>query len=49
MMIPLSKTVLLGLGAVNGVHAWGALGHATVAYVAQHYVSSDTASWWVII
>ncbi|KAK5800846.1 hypothetical protein VI817_003058 [Penicillium citrinum] len=26
-------------------HAWGALGHATVAYVAQHYVSPEAASW----
>ncbi|KAJ5988439.1 hypothetical protein N7481_003649 [Penicillium waksmanii] len=40
-----SNTVLLTLGAVNGAHAWGVLGHATVAYVAQHYVSSETASW----
>ncbi|KAJ5594595.1 uncharacterized protein N7459_000803 [Penicillium hispanicum] len=36
---------LVVFGASRGVDAWGALGHATVAYIAQHYVSSSTASW----
>ncbi|CAL5873920.1 uncharacterized protein PFLUO_LOCUS8204 [Penicillium psychrofluorescens] len=44
-MAPLSKLALVALGTVKGVAAWGVLGHATVAYVAQNYVSSDTASW----
>lgn len=44
-MSPLSKVALVTLGVVNGANAWGALGHATVAYVAQHYVSSSTESW----
>ncbi|KAK5996082.1 Nuclease PA3 [Cladobotryum mycophilum] len=40
-----SKIALVTLGALQGVHAWGALGHATVAYIAQHYLTADTASW----
>ena len=31
--------------AARGAFAWGALGHATVAYVAQNYLNDDTASW----
>ncbi|KAF2841472.1 S1/P1 nuclease, partial [Patellaria atrata CBS 101060] len=27
------------------VYAWGTLGHTTVAYVAQHFVSAKTAKW----
>jgi hypothetical protein len=46
-MAPLSKLALVTSGVVNGANAWGVLGHATVAYIAQHYVSSDTASWYV--
>ncbi|KAJ7893736.1 putative nuclease PA3, partial [Mycena olivaceomarginata] len=30
---------------LQGVHAWGVLGHATVAYIAQNYLTADTASW----
>ncbi|KAF9888813.1 hypothetical protein FE257_008182 [Aspergillus nanangensis] len=44
-MTSLFKAALILSGAVNGVQAWGSLGHATVAYVAQHYVSSSTAAW----
>ncbi|KAI0473671.1 nuclease s1 [Xylariaceae sp. FL0804] len=33
------------LAAPHGAQAWGSLGHATVAYIAQNYVSSSTASW----
>ncbi|KAJ5261357.1 hypothetical protein N7478_011952 [Penicillium angulare] len=40
-----SKLVFVSFGVINTVNAWGVLGHATVAYVAQHYLSSDTASW----
>lgn len=46
-MTRLSNVALVTLGAVNGVNAWGALGHATVAYIAQNFVDSDTASWYV--
>ncbi|KAJ5175679.1 uncharacterized protein N7482_001556 [Penicillium canariense] len=44
-MAPLSKITLVTLGSVGGANAWGALGHATVAYVAQNYVSASTAAW----
>lgn len=44
-MARLSKVALVTLGSLSGVNAWGTLGHATVAYIAQHYVSSSTASW----
>ncbi|KAJ5890491.1 Nuclease PA3 [Penicillium subrubescens] len=44
-MARLSKVAIVTLGSLSGVNAWGTLGHATVAYIAQHYVSSSTASW----
>lgn len=44
-MLSLSKTTLVSLAALQGVNAWGKLGHATVAYVAQHYLTPETASW----
>lgn len=37
--------ILLGLTAAQGTYAWGVLGHATVAYIAQNYINSDVASW----
>ena len=43
----ISKSLLVTLAALRGVHGWGVLGHATVAYVAQHYLNADTASWLV--
>lgn len=44
-MASVSKVAFVTFGLLNGVNAWGALGHATVAYVAQHYLSADTATW----
>ena len=44
-MVGLSKVALVGFGFAHGANAWGVLGHATVAYVAQHYLSPSTASW----
>ncbi|TQS33460.1 hypothetical protein Golomagni_06195, partial [Golovinomyces magnicellulatus] len=44
-MLTLSKSALVSLAALQGAHAWGKLGHATVAYVAQNYVTSETAQW----
>ena len=41
----MTSYALLGLAAAQGAHAWGVVGHATVAYVAQNYVTSETASW----
>ncbi|KAJ5548541.1 hypothetical protein N7513_005775 [Penicillium frequentans] len=44
-MASLSKVAFVTFGLMNGANAWGALGHATVAYVAQSYLSADTATW----
>ncbi|KAJ6562481.1 putative nuclease PA3 [Mycena capillaripes] len=41
----MASYLLIGLATLQGVHAWGVLGHATVAYVAQNYVTPQTASW----
>lgn len=38
-------SLLLTLTALQGVSAWGTLGHETIAYIAQHYVSASTATW----
>ncbi|CAK5274326.1 unnamed protein product [Mycena citricolor] len=40
----LLSAVLLGV-YVSAAQAWGVLGHATVAYVAQNFVKSTTATW----
>ena len=37
--------LIAGLAAAPVAHAWGVLGHAAVAYVAQNYVDEGTASW----
>ncbi|CAM1509800.1 Fc.00g001350.m01.CDS01 [Cosmosporella sp. VM-42] len=39
------KSLLLTLGAMRGVYSWGVLGHATVAYIAQHFLHDEVASW----
>ncbi|KAK2612089.1 hypothetical protein QQS21_001818 [Conoideocrella luteorostrata] len=44
-MPSLLNSALVGLAATQGVHAWGRLGHATVAYIAQNYLTSEAASW----
>ncbi|KAM0481886.1 hypothetical protein ACHAPX_003215 [Trichoderma viride] len=44
-MPSISKVALTALASVQGAQAWGVLGHATVAYIAQHYLNSATASW----
>ncbi|KAJ7647757.1 S1/P1 nuclease-domain-containing protein [Roridomyces roridus] len=41
----MSAYLILGLATLQGAHAWGVLGHATVAYVAQNYLTSATATW----
>lgn len=43
----LFRISLLSFGFAHGANAWGVLGHATVAYVAQHYLSAGTTSWYV--
>ncbi|EKV11886.1 Nuclease PA3, putative [Penicillium digitatum] len=44
-MASLTSIAFVTFGVIYGANAWGALGHATVAYVAQHYLSSEAASW----
>ncbi|KAJ5930851.1 hypothetical protein N7466_006344 [Penicillium verhagenii] len=44
-MASFSKIAFVAFGLTSGANAWGALGHATVAYVAQHYLAADTATW----
>ena len=42
-----STTALLAAVALlpSSVYGWGSLGHQTIAYIAQDFVSSSTASW----
>ncbi|KAJ6559291.1 S1/P1 nuclease-domain-containing protein [Mycena sp. CBHHK59/15] len=40
-----SSYLVLGLATLHGVSAWGVLGHATVAYIAQNYLTAPAASW----
>ncbi|CAG7947385.1 unnamed protein product [Penicillium nalgiovense] len=44
-MVSISKIAFVTFGVIHGANAWGALGHATVGYVAQQYISSEAASW----
>lgn len=37
--------VLALLSLAPSVYGWGAMGHQTVGYVAQHYLSSATVTW----
>ncbi|KAF7366371.1 putative s1 p1 nuclease [Mycena sanguinolenta] len=41
----MASYALLGLATLQGVRAWGVLGHATIAYIAQNYVTSEVESW----
>ncbi|KAH8895960.1 S1/P1 nuclease [Thozetella sp. PMI_491] len=41
----ISHSLVLGLASLQGAHAWGVLGHATVAYIAQNFVTSDVKTW----
>jgi len=45
----MTRSLLLALPfalqALPSVHAWGTLGHTTVAYLAQNFVSPKTAKW----
>lgn len=38
-------SLLFSLTALRGAAAWGTLGHTTIAYLAQNYVSNSTALW----
>ncbi|KAJ7321993.1 S1/P1 nuclease-domain-containing protein [Mycena albidolilacea] len=41
----MASYIVLGLASLHGVRAWGVLGHATVAYVAQNFVTAEVATW----
>lgn len=41
----MASYIIAGLAAAPGAHAWGTLGHATVAYIAQNYLKDDVVSW----
>lgn len=41
------SSLLLTVVTLQGVKAWGSLGHATVAYIAQNYVTEEVATWYV--
>ncbi|KAK5109454.1 hypothetical protein LTR62_007014 [Meristemomyces frigidus] len=38
-------SAILALAAARGTYAWGALGHETVAYIAQDFVKPTTKTW----
>ena len=45
-MLPLmAVSILLGLLAAQPAHAWGTVGHETVAYIASNFVKSSTKTW----
>lgn len=44
-MLSSAKTLALASAALPAASAWGTLGHATVAYVAQNYVDDTVATW----
>lgn len=41
------SALLITLATLQGVRAWGSLGHATIAYIAQNYVTDEVATWFV--
>jgi hypothetical protein len=41
-MAPLKSFFLPAIAALPAAHAWGSLGHTTVAFIAQNFVSQDT-------
>ncbi|CAK7201636.1 hypothetical protein SEUCBS139899_004345 [Sporothrix eucalyptigena] len=43
--MPSYLPVLVGLAHLQGAYAWGSLGHATIAYVAQNFVTSEVKTW----
>lgn len=38
-------TALALIAAASGAHAWGVLGHATVATIASYYLTDDAKSY----
>ncbi|KAM3508856.1 hypothetical protein MY11210_006567 [Beauveria gryllotalpidicola] len=44
-MVSFYRTAAIAATAFQGAQAWGSLGHATVAYIAQNYLTNDTTVW----
>jgi hypothetical protein len=46
-MAPFSLLVTLATLSLSlsGAHAWGELGHATIAFIAQNFLTPSTATW----
>ncbi|OAA48053.1 Phospholipase C/P1 nuclease, core [Beauveria brongniartii RCEF 3172] len=44
-MVSFYRTTVIAAAAFQGAQAWGVLGHATVAYIAQNYLTNDTTVW----
>lgn len=44
-MISYSALALISFSALQGVSAWGTLGHETVAFIAQNFVKNSTEAW----
>ncbi|KAM3445009.1 hypothetical protein NHJ13734_000878 [Beauveria thailandica] len=44
-MVSFYRTAVIAATAFQGAQAWGVLGHATVAYIAQNYLTNDTTVW----
>ncbi len=38
-------SVPITLLAASGAQAWGTVGHATVATIAEHYLTASTKTW----
>lgn len=44
-MSHLPTTLILLLTALPLTHAWGTLGHTTIAFIAQNKISAHTTTW----
>ena len=44
-MFPNAPATLCVLLSASGAYAWGTLGHATVAAIADHYLTSTGKTW----
>lgn len=43
--VMISYSLVLVAAGIHGAQAWGTLGHATVAYIAQNFVTSEVQTW----
>lgn len=42
------SALLVTVATLQGVRAWGSLGHATIGYIAQNFVTDEVAAWYVL-